>query len=424
VLTVDSYQRGGRRVELLEKVVAAGSPPAIVIAEGRPPLRPGDARWDDVLGPDELLAPHVAEPDEVVNVLFSSGTTGTPKAIPWTHLTPIKCAMDGRFHQDIHAGEVVAWPTNIGWMMGPWLIFATLINRATMALHEGAPTTPSFARFVEQARVGMLGVVPSLVRAWRSSGALADADWGGVRVFSSTGEASSREDYLWLMSRAGYRAPVIEYCGGTEIGGGYITGTVVQPATPATFTTPALGLDFVILDESGRPSPEGELFLVPPSIGLSQTLLNADHEAIYHSGCPTGPDGQALRRHGDQVEALPGGGWRAAGRADDAMNLGGIKVGTKEIEAVVDAHPEVYESAAVGVALRGEGAEVLVVFAVPRGDVEQQALLVELRSAISQELNPLFRLHDLVLLEALPRTASNKIVRRELRRRYREGGSS
>ena len=127
-------------------------------------------------------------------------------------------------------------------MMGPWLIYAGLVNGATIALYEGAPTGAEFARFVEEAGVTMLGVVPSLVRAWRRSGATDGADWSGVRLFSSTGEASTVEDYLWLMSRAGYRAPVIEYCGGTEIGGGYVTGSVLQPASPATFTTRRLVL--------------------------------------------------------------------------------------------------------------------------------------------------------------------------------------
>ena len=106
------------------------------------------------------------------------------------------------------------------------------------------------------------------------SGACDGVDWSRINTFSSTGEPSNRHDYLWLMSRAGYRAPVIEYCGGTEIGGGYLTGTVVQPASPATFSTAALGMDLVVLDEEGQPvgdGEEGEVFLVPPSIGLSQT---------------------------------------------------------------------------------------------------------------------------------------------------------
>ncbi len=163
--------------------------------------------------------------------------------------------MDGHFHHDIQRGDVVAWPTNIGWMMGPWLIYATLINRGCIALYEGLPTGRGFVDFVNAAGVGMLGVVPSLVRAWRDSGACDGVDWSRINTFSSTGEPSNRHDYLWLMSRTGYRAPVIEYCGGTEIGGGYLTGTVVQPASPASFSTAALGLDLVVLDEEGKPVP-------------------------------------------------------------------------------------------------------------------------------------------------------------------------
>jgi acetyl-CoA synthetase len=91
---------------------------------------------------------------------------------------------------------------------------------------------------------------------------------------------------MWrLMAKAGYK-PVIEYCGGTEIGGGYITSTLLHPNAPSQFSAAALGLDFVILNEAGQPSSEGELFLVPPSIGLSQVLLNASHEEVYYKDTP------------------------------------------------------------------------------------------------------------------------------------------
>jgi acetyl-CoA synthetase len=329
--------------------------------------------------------------------------------------------MDGHFHHDIQRGDVVAWPTNIGWMMGPWLIFATLINRGCIALYEGLPSARGFAEFVHNAGVGMLGVVPSLVRAWRDSSACEDVDWSRINIFSSTGEPSNRHDYLWLMSRTGYRAPVIEYCGGTEIGGGYITGSVVQPTSPATFSTPALGLDLVVLDEDGQPVPdgeEGEVFLVPPSIGLSQMLLNRDHEEVYYEGCPTGPNGEVLRRHGDQIARLPGGYFRAQGRADDTMNLGGIKVSSLELERVLEHHPAVYEAAAVAVQPEGEGAEKLVVFAVLAEEIAKDELQRELGKALADQLNPLFKLHDLVIVDSLPRTASNKLMRRELRSRY------
>jgi acetyl-CoA synthetase len=386
-------------------------------------LRDGDLEWNDLLSESTACPSVIADPYEVTNVLFSSGTTGDPKAIPWNHLTPIKCIMDGHFHHDITPGDVVAWPTNIGWMMGPWLIYAALGNRACLALFEGLPIGAAFTRFVRDAGVSMLGVVPSLVRAWRSSDACEGADWAGVETFSSTGEPSNQPDYLWLMSRSGYRAPVIEYCGGTEIGGGYITGTVVQPASPATFTTPSLGLDLVLLDADGRPvadGVDGEVFLVPPSIGLSQSLLNRDHDEVYYDGCPSGPDGQVLRRHGDQMERLAGGWYRAHGRADDTMNLGGIKVSSVELESVLGGHEAVAECAAVAVQPEGVGADQLVVFVVLDEERDPADLRVELGRLLASRLNPLFKIHDVVVVDALPRTASNKLMRRELRARYGE----
>lgn len=422
VVTVDRFVRAGKEFDLYGKVKEAGAPAAVVVPLGAAPsLRPGDREWKGFLGSGGDFEPVARDPYDIANILFSSGTTATPKAIPWSHLTPLKGMMDARFHQDVRAGDVVAWPTNIGWMMGPWLIYASLGNGAAMALHEGTPGSEGFCRFVGDARVTMLGVVPSLVRAWRTSGAADGADWSRLRTFSSTGEASQREDYLWLMSRAGYRAPVIEYCGGTEIGGGHVTGTVLRPASPAVFNTPALGLDLVVLDEAGRPTPPGdtgEIYLVPPSIGLSQTLLNADHHAVYHEGCPKGPGGEVLRRHGDAVEPLPGGHWRAHGRADDAMNLGGIKVSSLEIEQVADAHESVYQSAAVAVQPGGEGVDRLVLFVVPRGTPDPAALKKDLGARIARDLNPLFKVHDVVLVPEIPRTASNKVMRRVLRADY------
>jgi len=424
VITVEAFSRGNRTIQMYDKVREASDLPAIVMTEEASTLstlRSGDVLWSDFLGSSEPFPSGAFSPDTVTNILFSSGTTGDPKAIPWTQLTPLKCGMDGRFHHDIGRGSVVCWPTNIGWMMGPWLVYATLLNRGCIALYDGLPSGASFARFVEQAGVTMLGVVPSLVRAWRSSDACSAADWSRIEVFSSTGEPSNRHDYLWLTSLTGHRAPVIEYCGGTEIGGGYVTGTVVQPASPSTFTTPALGLDLAILDDGASPvelDEEGEVFLVPPSIGLSQSLLNRDHEAVYHEDCPPGPNGETLRRHGDRLARLPGGFLRAQGRADDTMNLGGIKVSSLELERVIDHHPAVSESAAVAVQPGGEGAERLVVFAVPSNEADREGLLAELRRRIASELNPLFKVHDLVLVDSLPRTASNKLMRRKLRARY------
>ncbi|MBW2526654.1 MAG: AMP-binding protein [Deltaproteobacteria bacterium] len=423
IFTQDVILRGGKTLPLYERVVEANAPRAFVVAAGEElavALRSGDRSYRDLLRsvdtPPEAPAYASAAIDAPTNILFSSGTTGDPKAIPWTHLTPIKAAADGWAHQDIRPGGVVAWPTNLGWMMGPWLIYASLLNDAAIALYEGSPGGRDFGQFVQDASVTMLGVVPSLVKTWRDSGCMDGLDWSAIRCFSSTGEPSSRDEMLWLMARAGY-APVIEYCGGTEIGGGYITGTVVQPQAPATFSTPALGCDFVIIDEHGDPADSGELALVAPMLGSSSKLLNRDHHEVYFAGMPRGPNGQVLRRHGDHMERLGGGYLRALGRVDDTMNLGGIKVSSAEIERVCNQLPGITETAAIAVPPPGGGPSRLVVVAVlsPGQERESAELQRELSAAIRQQLNPLFKVNRAVIVEALPRTASNKVMRRVLR---------
>jgi acetyl-CoA synthetase len=419
IFTQDAIRRGGKRLPLYEKVTQAHAPRAIVVADdesSNSSLRAMDVPFKAFLGEAGVFTNVAADPSATINILFSSGTTGNPKAIPWTHSTAIRCALDGYVHQDIQAGDVVAWPTSVGWMMGPWLIFAALLNKATITLYDGAPQTPEFCRFVQDAGVTVLGVVPSLVRAWRSGRCVAGLNWNHIKLFSSTGEASNPDDMKWLMDTAGGK-PVIEYCGGTEIGGAYVTSTVVQPNKPACFSAKAIGTEFVILDESGKESDEGEVFIVPPSIGLSTSLLKGDHEAAYFAGCPTGPHGEILRRHGDEMQVLPDGYYRALGRADDTMNLGGIKVSSVELERVMNRTPGVVETAAVAVSPNEGGPSELQVHAVVETQVwgDPAALQRELQSRLRTELNPLFKIARVHLRESLPRTASNKVMRRLLR---------
>ena len=224
------------------------------------------------------------------------------------------------------------------------------------------------------------------------------------------------------MSLAGYK-PVIEYCGGTEIGGGYVTGTRVQPAAPSAFTTPALGLDFLLFDDHGNPTDNGEVFIVPPSLGLSSSLLNADHNEVYFAGTPL----PSLRRHGDAIEKLGNGfdpepwltgiKYRVHGRVDDTMNLSGIKVSSAAIEEVLNVIDGIQETAAIAVSPKDGGPSQLVIYVVLAAESEptKQEIHSALQAELSQHLNPLFRIHDVVIVDALPRTASNKVMRRLLR---------
>ncbi len=419
VFTQDYLIRGNKKLPLYEKVLDAGAGKIVVLADKDSDirLRRQDVFWDEFLSDNDIFESVSAKPLDTTTVLFSSGTTGAPKAIPWNHTTAIKSAADGFYHHDIQTGDVVAWPTNLGWMMGPWLIYASLINKATIALFEGSPMSDDFGKFVQEARVSMLGIVPSIVRAWKNKANMEQFDWSAIKCFSSTGESSNPEEMEYLMQLADNK-PVIEYCGGTEIGGGYVTSTLIQTNIPSTFSTPALGSEFVILNEEGILSDKGEVFLVPPAMGLSFKLLNKDHHQVYYAGTPR-IEGKLLRRHGDFLVRLQNGYFRVMGRTDDSMNLGGIKVSSLQIEELVNSHVAVIESAAIAVSPEDGGPSLLVLYIVPNGIVDKELLQYELQKLIKLKLNPLFKIYDIVITDKLPRTASNKIMRRVLRKQYK-----
>ena len=409
---------------LYEKIIHAKAPLTVVLPAKKTltqKLRSKDVNWKNFLSSNKKLTPVSCAPDHYTNILFSSGTTGAPKAIPWTHTTPIKCASDAYLHHNIQPHDVLCWPTSLGWMMGPWLIYASLINHATIAIYGGVPLGKDFGKFVQNAKVTMLGVVPTIVKTWRNSACMEKLDWSAIKLFSSTGECSNVDDMLYLMSLVNYQ-PIIEYCGGTEIGGGYITSTLLQPSAPAALTTKALGLDFVVLNEKGKLAHKGEIALIPPSIGLSTQLLNKDHHQVYYANMPKLSSGQILRRHGDEVEQFKNGFYRLQGRTDDTMNLSGIKVSSVEIERALINVPFIKETAAIAANPRGGGPSQLIIYAVPQPNkkITQAQLTDHLQTAMKKFLNPLFKIHELILVDALPKTISNKIMRGVLKNDYQK----
>ena len=420
IFTQDVINRNGKKLPLYEKVQQAESTLAIVLPCEKTlttSLRLHDHAWKDFLLDNNEFVSHACDPMSACNILFSSGTTGEPKAIAWNHSTAIKVASDAFFHQNIKPNDVLAWPSSLGWMMGPWLLFAAFINHATAAFYTDVPKDHAFGDFVQRSKVTMLGVIPTLVATWRQTQCMEQLDWHNINVFSSTGECSNPVDMAYLMTLAGNK-PIIEYCGGTEIGGAYLSSTVVEPNYPSQFSTPTIGLDIVMIDEQGHPVSEGEVAIIPPSIGLSTSLLNADHHKIYFENMPVLNNGTVLRRHGDQVKQLPNGYYTILGRVDDTMNMGGIKVSAAEIERALAGLAQIHEVAAIAVSPPNNGPSLLVVFAVTQEALVKEKVMQEMQQRISERINPLFRINDVVFVSELPKTASNKIMRRVLRKAY------
>ncbi|KAF7120580.1 hypothetical protein RHSIM_Rhsim13G0231200 [Rhododendron simsii] len=469
IFTQDFIVRGGRRFPLYSRVIDAEPPKAIVIpASGKDvgvQLRKQDLSWNEFVScVNHLPRPNSYSPvylpiDSTTNILFSSGTTGDPKAIPWTHLSPMRCAADSWAHCNVQAGDVFCWPTNLGWVMGPIVLYSCFLTGATLALYHGSPLGRSFGKFVQDAGVTTLGTVPSLVKTWKNTLCMEGLDWSKITSFASTGEASNVDDDLWLSSRAYYK-PIVECCGGTELGSSYIQGSLQQPQAFGAFSSASMTTAFVILDENGVPydiSPVSEMVIIFPSpalpndqacigevglfpryLGATDRLLNADHEEVYFKGMPMFKgmviDGETssnlihhvyrpclflkLRRHGDILKRTAGGYFIVQGRADDTMNLGGIKTSSVEIERVCDrAHESILETAAVTAAPPIGGPEQLAIFVVLKKgyNSEPDRLKMLFSRAIQINLNPLFKVNFVKIVPEFPRTASNKLLRRVLR---------
>ncbi|TXG70475.1 hypothetical protein EZV62_005410 [Acer yangbiense] len=352
-IIIESFSTVG--VAFLNKVVEAAPLKAIVLPgignNLSIKLREQDLSWKDFLSsvdrhPRPIYYVLDYRPvDSIINILFSSGTTGEPKAIPWTQLPPIRCTAEIWAHINLKVGDVFCWPTNLGWVMGPILMFACFLNGATIALYHGSPLGRGFGKFVQDAGVTVLGTVPSLVKAWKSANGVDGLDWTKIRLFCSTGEASNVDDDLWLSLKS-YFNPVIECCGGTELGSSYIQGSLLQPQAFGTFSGASMTTGFVILDEHGIPYvrnffgfdcilfpftkilqsqvsldhvmlvpvvtvPDdqpcvGEVGLFPLYLGATDRLLNADHDEVYFRGMPM-YKGMQLRRHGDITKRTVGG---------------------------------------------------------------------------------------------------------------------
>ncbi|KAF6155234.1 hypothetical protein GIB67_019760 [Kingdonia uniflora] len=457
IFTQDFIVRGGRKFSLYRqyfkfdyiyvRVVEASKCKVIVLpAIGKGVdirLREHDSSWKDFLSSvDHLQRPNYYSPvyqpiESVTNILFSSGTTGDPKAIPWTQLSPIRCASESWAHNDVKPGDVFCWPTNLGWVMGPILLYSCFLTGTTLALYHGSPLDRGFGKFVQDAGVTLLGTVPSIVKSWKSTDCMDGLNWKKIKSFASTGEASNVDDDLWLSSRAYYK-PIIEVCGGTELASSYIQGSLLQPQAFGVFSTLSMTTGFVILDERGIAYSDnepcvGEVGLFPAHMGATDRLLNANHEEVYFKGMPNhngmvivlSPLSEKqllvrkkLRRHGDIVKRVVGGYYVVQGRADDTMNLGGIKTSSVEIERVCDrADEKILETAAISVTPVNGGPEQLVILVVLKKGLscEPDQLKSKFSRAIHTNLNPLFKVSYVKIVSEFPRTASNKLLRRVLR---------
>src|SRR5438034_117596 len=335
---------------------------------------------------------------------------------------PVKAAQDLAHIFDLQSGDLLWWYTDIGWMMGPWLIAGGLINGATILLYDGAPDFPDAGRvwsIVERHRVTHLGISPTAIRGLMRSGAepVRKHDRSSLFVLGSTGEPWNPEPWWWYFGVVGEkRAPLINYSGGTECSGGILGCTTWTPLQPTAFACPVPGIAADVADSSGGSlrGAVGELVIRQPWPGMTRGFWRDPEKylATYWSRFSN------VWVHGDWARIDVDGFWYIEGRSDDTLKVAGKRVGPAEVESAATAHAAVLEAAAIGVPHEVKG-EAIVVFAVLRpGHEATEALAHEIGDAIAEKLGRPLRPQAVRFVTDLPKTRNAKILRRVIRGAY------
>ncbi|MGD9806196.1 MAG: AMP-binding protein, partial [Hyphomicrobiaceae bacterium] len=296
VITVDgSYRRGAvvaakpvvdrvfDDVPTLEHVIVCHRADVpMAWTEGR------DHHWRDVAaaaGPDDDTSTASRVADSPYLLVYTSGTTGKPKGVVHTHCGfPVKTALDMGICMDFKASDRVLWMSDMGWLVGPILVYGTTLMGGTMVLAEGTPDYPRSDRIwqiVSDQRISYLGIAPTIARSFMADSSF-DAtryDFDPLRIFVSTGEAWTTDAWFWLFETIGKkRVPIINFSGGTEMGG-IVTSVMTRPIKPGSFTRPVPGTDAAVLDDDGHEAQAGqvgELVMRRAPIGLTQSLWKDD----------------------------------------------------------------------------------------------------------------------------------------------------
>ncbi|GAA2864461.1 AMP-binding protein [Pseudonocardia halophobica] len=423
VVVAESSVRRGRTVSMLPPVrEAVAQSPSVrhIVVVGAP--GEGETAWSDLLAhdPDPGPAEPMASSDTLL-LAYTSGTTGRPKGAVHTHAGfLVKTASEVAYSFDLGPGGVFCWITDMGWIMGPLSIVGTHANGGTLVLYEGSPDVPDLGRLwrlAERHRVTMLGVSPTLIRTVRTldTDSVAAVDLSSVRTLGSTGEPWDAESYEWLARTVfGGRVPIINFSGGTEVGGSFLAPYPVEPIRSCSLGGPSLGMDVDVVDAAGEPvrGEVGELVCRQPWPAMTRGIWR-DRERYLEAYWSTFP---GLWRHGDHAVVDADGQWFLRGRSDDVMNVAGKRLAPAEVEAVLIAHPDVAEAAVVGVPDAKKG-EAVWAFWVPRAGATsgEEELAETLRRRVGEELGKPFAPSLIRRVDQLPKTRSAKIMRRAVR---------
>ena len=431
LIAAQQFVRRGRIVSLADVAVSVQAQlPAIstlVLVREANAAVPAVAHhaWSDVESDgDDAFPAHATLANDPFMVIYTSGTTGKPKGAVHVHAGfPLRVAQDVAFCFDFRAGDRFFWMSDMGWMVGPFAICSSLLNKGTLVLYDGSPDVPSIGRLRDvAARHGVthFGSSPTSVRAMaldeRSAlGSAAPA----LRVLMTGGEVMDAESHHWYFQKfGGGRLPIINYTGGTEVSGALLTNVVLRPIAPSRFNSTAPGVPSAVIDESGQrlKGAPGELAILAPFVGKTQGFWG-DRERYLETYWSRVPD---VWVHGDLAIHEADGQYLVLGRSDDVMKISGKRVGPSEVEGTLVDAGLATEAVVFGVpdALTGEA---MVVLAVPAKPIENaQDFVGQVRSVLLSRMGPTYRPKAVVAVRQLVKTRNGKLVRRLARQAWQD----
>ena len=369
--------------------------------------------------------PEPMDAEDVLFILYTSGTTGKPKGIVHTTGGYLTCvASTTRYVFDLREEDVFWCTADIGWVTGhSYVVYGPLANGATVLMYEGAPDWPERDRFWELcARHGVtvFYTAPTAIRAFMKWGRQHPEahDLSRLRLLGTVGEPINPEAWMWYQEHiGGRRCPIVDTWWQTETGAIVISPLPgVTPTKPGSATKPLPGFRAALLDSAAQEISEGGglLALTRPWPSMLRTIWGDDERYVqtYFSKWPGRPD---LYFPGDGAKLDADGYFWILGRVDDVLNVAGHRIGTMEVESALVEHPTVAEAAVVGKAhdLKGQAIAAFVTLRV--GHTPSPALRDELREFVSQKIGALARPDDILFSADLPKTRSGKIMRRLLR---------
>ncbi len=366
--------------------------------------------------------PEPMDAEDLLFILYTSGTTGKPKGIVHTtggYLTQV--AATTKYVFDLRDEDVFWCTADIGWVTGhSYVVYGPLANGATVVMYEGAPDWPERDRFweiVERFGVTVFYTAPTAIRAFMKWGEAHSRkhDLASLRLLGTVGEPINPEAWIWYHENIGHqRCPIVDTWWQTETGGIMITPLPgVTTTKPGSATIPFPGISAQLVDQKGTPLQQGGglLVLTEPWPGMLRTIYRDDerYQETYWSKFP----GKYFAGDGAKVDE--DGYWWILGRVDDVLNVAGHRIGTMEVESALVDHPAVAEAAVVGRTHELKGQSLAAFVTLKEGQKPSSALKDDLKEHVSKKIGAIARPDDIFFSADLPKTRSGKIMRRLLK---------